>query len=162
MFFQPGGPVTGLGENLKEMKMSLNKGICKILVGCGAVLLLTTPVMADSVKMSGKMCSISSDGTQLVSAGDDLLAGKGKGKGHGPGDGTGGGEAPGDGSGYGPGDCTSGVFSFDPSQSLARGGAGNGGAGNGGHGPGDGTGNGGTGPGDGTGNGPGTGTCTNV
>jgi len=136
--------------------MSLNKGICKILVGCGAVLLLTTPVMADSAKMSGKMCSIFSNGTQLVTSGNDLFAGKGKGKGYGPGDGTGGG-APKDGSGYGPGDCTTGVFSFDPSLSLARGGAGNGG-----HGPGDGTGNGGTGPGDGTGNGPGTGTCTNA
>jgi hypothetical protein len=131
--------------------MSLNKRIGKILVGCSAVLLLSTPVMAGSSKVSNDH----SDGTALVSSGNDqLLAGKGKGKGYGPGNGTGG-AAPKDGTGYGPGNCTTGIFSFNSTLLLARGGGGNG-SGNGGHGPGDGTGNGGTGPGDGSGHGPGT------
>ncbi len=155
--------------------MHLKERMSKIVITCGTVCLLASPVMAGSGNDGvgskyGNSLRSSDRSAPTYQANDLLLVGNGKmagnrgsgeNGGHGPGDGTGNdGDGPKDGSGYGPGDCTSAVLHFDGSRLLVRGGNGNGG-GNGGHGPGDGTGNGGDGPADGTGNGPGTGTCIN-
>ncbi len=121
--------------------MFLNKRVGRILMTCGTIFLLSTPVMA----------APGHGGIDFGNGTDILLTGNG----NGPGDGTGNdGVGPADGTGNGPGDCTTAVQAVDAALLLARGGNGNGG-GNGGHGPGDGTGNGGDGPEDGTGNGPG-------
>jgi len=84
--------------------MSLSNKVGRFLVTCGAVLLLTTPVLAGS----GNGGNPADDGTSLIAADNHLLlAGKGHGKGNGPGDGTGnGGSGPKDGTGNGPGTGT--------------------------------------------------------
>jgi len=106
--------------------MLMNKRVGRILVACGAITLLVTPVMTSntSVESCGMVSSMS----------NFLLAGNG----NGPGDGTGnGGDGPGDGTGNGPGDCSSTAITIG-SDLLAGNGKGKG-SGNKGSGPRNGT-----------------------
>jgi len=111
--------------------MRVNKRIGRIVITCGTIFLLATPVMAgygpadgtgndgDGPKDgSGPGPGESGDCSAVTHQVDDLLLLVGNGKesgnrgsgengGYGSGDGTGnGGDGPGDGSGSGPGDCT--------------------------------------------------------